>query len=39
MTSRTGDKTHPQGRSPGVLRQFIFDIKGGKHHLLETVAG
>ena len=21
------------------IRQFIFDIKGGKHHLLETVAG
>jgi branched-chain amino acid transport system substrate-binding protein len=33
-----GDKTLRKEDHQAFLRQFIFDIKGGKHHLIEVVA-
>lgn len=33
-----GDKTLRKADHQAFLRQFIFEIKGGKHHIVETVA-
>ncbi len=32
-----GDKTLRKEDHQAFLREFIFDIKGGKHHVLEVV--
>ena len=32
-----GDKTLRKADHQAFLRQFIFEIKGGKHHIIETV--
>jgi branched-chain amino acid transport system substrate-binding protein len=32
-----GDKTLRKEDHQAFLRQFIFEIKGGKHHIVETV--
>ena len=32
-----GDKTLRKDDHQAFLREFIFDIKGGKHHILEVV--
>jgi branched-chain amino acid transport system substrate-binding protein len=34
-----GDKTMRKEDHQAFPQQFIFEIKGGKHHILETVAG
>jgi branched-chain amino acid transport system substrate-binding protein len=33
-----GDKTLRKADHQAFLRQFIFEIKGGKHHIVETIA-
>src|SRR5262245_5245559 len=33
-----GDKTLRKEDHQAFLREFIFDIKGGKHHIIETIA-
>jgi branched-chain amino acid transport system substrate-binding protein len=32
-----GDKTLRKADHQAFLREFVFDIKGGKHHILEVV--
>jgi branched-chain amino acid transport system substrate-binding protein len=32
-----GDKTLRKEDHQAFLREFIFDIKGGKHHIVEVV--
>jgi hypothetical protein len=29
----------PKGDHQAFIRQFIFEIKGGKHRIVETIAG
>jgi hypothetical protein len=33
-----GDKTMRKEDHQAFCREFIFDIKNGKHHIIETVA-
>jgi branched-chain amino acid transport system substrate-binding protein len=33
-----GDKTLRREDHQAFLREFIFDIKGGKHHILEVIS-
>ena len=33
-----GDKTLRKDDHQAFIREFIFDIKGGKHHILEVVS-